>query len=240
MFSFWSLLHNRNKNSCEDKHGALYSPFIFNKYYRDDVPPSLAHLYSNLFFDFYFYQIVWNWPDIVYKEIQEKSQYLHTRCNSAPTQCSHRGIGLQAPWTTFLLLLLTNVEPFLQAAAFIFNHLCAPFLNDEAPTNVNGACKWTIKVVFLNGHWASLFLKPLVRSTFTWSDVNVPYKASHVSVPAFLSISQRKETINETPEAQRCCNICVFSLLTKSGPGRRVLKKHEIIFHHKTETERVV
>lgn len=95
---------------------------------------------------------------------------------------------------------------------------------------------------FLNRHWASLFLKPLVRSTFTWSDVNVPYKASHVSVPAFLSISQRKETINETPEAQRCCNICVFSLLTKikSGPGRRVLKKHEIIFHHKTETGRVV
>lgn len=70
----------------------------------------------------------------------------------------------------------------------------------------------------------------------------LPYKASHVSVPAFLSISQRKETINETPEAQRCCNICVFSLLTKikSGPGRRVLKKHEIIFHHKTETGRVV
>lgn len=34
----------------------------------------------------------------------------------------------------------------------------------------------------------------------------------------------------------------MFSLLTKikSGPGRRVLKKHEIIFHHKTETGRVV
>lgn len=143
---------------------------------------------------------------------------------------------------------------FLEAADVIFNHLCTPCLKDGSPTNINGASKWTIKVVFvvfLNKHRVSLFLKPSVRSTFTWSDVNVeksrtpaqlPYKASHMSVPAFLSISQRKETINETPEAQGCCNVCVFSLLTKikSGPGRRVLKKHEIIFHHKTETGRVV